>query len=428
VTSLRPEPVEVDPHDRKLLDQVGRLRVAAWAPFKNRGDSRTGCWLDAFELSARHWVIFDNSTPVAAARLSVHQALDEVPDASIFTGVFAAPPPSPIGSFNRLVVHPAYRGMGLSRPFDRIRLEAAIAQACRSAIVETHSGPKRVAQLNALGFQVFGPSRPYPGGHFSEGPGIVLFRELTSGLASGIRETANHMGWSTDVLSAVGAAFVRAAAHAPLPVLDIGAAYGVATIPALEAGATVVANDLDGRHLDELRARTPAAHQARLTTVRGRFPEDLSFAADSLGAIHCSQVLHFLRPREVIAGLELAFDWLRPGGQVFLLAASPFQATYSGFIPEFFRRKAQGDSWPGLIEPLGKYNHHWSANLNPPWLHVFDDEVLSNAVRRAGFEIDAAHLFSRDGLPEFCRLDGREHVAVIARKPSRTRSARDADV
>jgi hypothetical protein len=41
-----------------------------------------------------------------------------VPDASIYEGVFSEPPPGPIASFNRLVVHPAYRGAGLSREFD----------------------------------------------------------------------------------------------------------------------------------------------------------------------------------------------------------------------------------------------------------------------------------------------------------------------
>lgn len=55
----------------------------------------TECWLDEFELSARHWVIFNDAEPVVAARMSVHQRLDDVPDAEIYEGVFAVPLPAP---------------------------------------------------------------------------------------------------------------------------------------------------------------------------------------------------------------------------------------------------------------------------------------------------------------------------------------------
>jgi SAM-dependent methyltransferase len=209
------------------------------------------------------------------------------------------------------------------------------------------------------------------------------------------------MGWSTDVLNEVSTAFVRAAADATYPVLDIGAAYGVATIAALEAGATVVASDLDVHHLDELRARAARALHPRLTTVPGRFPDALSFSPESFDAIHCSQVLHFLTPEAVVAGLHLAFQWMRPGAKLFVVAATPYQATHCGFVTEFLRRKAGGARWPGMIEPLRDYNHHWSASLNPSWLHVFDEEILGAAVRDAGFDIDSTRLFSRDGLPDF---------------------------
>jgi len=77
-----------------------------------------------------------------------------------------------------------------------------------------------------------------------------------------------------------------------------------------------------------------------------------------------------------------------------------------------------------VIDPLRDYNHHWSASLNPSWLHVFDEEILAAAVRDAGFDVDSARLFSRDGLPDFCRLDGRENVALIATKPRDTGSQR----
>jgi SAM-dependent methyltransferase len=416
------QPVEIDPHDPVLLEQIGRLRVCAWATFK---EVATECWLDEFELSARHWVIFDNGQPIAAARLSIHQTLDDVPDASIYEGIFDQPPSGPIALFNRLVVHPAHRGAALSRLFDQVRIAAAIESGCRSVIVQTNSGPSRVAQLHALGFRDVGPGHPYPPGHFYYNcNGSFFLLDLTASPSHGIRQTANRMGWSTDVLSEVSTAFVQAAAEATHAVLDIGAAYGVATIAALEAGATVVANDLDVHHLDELLARTAPHLQPRLTTVPGRFPDGLSFPMESFDAIHCSQVLHFLTPDEVVAALDRAFQWLRPGGKLFVVAATPYQATHRAFVTEFLRRKARGARWPGVINPLRDYNHHWSASLNPSWLHVFDEEILAAAVRDAGFDVDSARLFSRDGLPDFCRLDGRENLALIATKPCETRLRR----
>ena len=42
-----------------------------------------------------HGVIFNDAEPVVAARMSVHQRLDDVPDAEIYAGVFAVPLPAP---------------------------------------------------------------------------------------------------------------------------------------------------------------------------------------------------------------------------------------------------------------------------------------------------------------------------------------------
>src|SRR5205807_1400524 len=105
---------------------------------------------------------------------------------------------------------------------------------------------------------------------------------------SGIRTTANSMGWSGDAVNEVSQQFIRYATECEQPVLDIGAAYGVATIPALAVGATVHANDLSPDHLAELRRRTPPHLQERLTTLPGRFPHDLQFPDESLGAVHAS--------------------------------------------------------------------------------------------------------------------------------------------
>src|SRR5207245_876274 len=128
------KPAEIDPHDRPLLEKIGRLRVRAWAKFVPAVAAKTDCWLDKFELAARHWVIYHDGEPVAAARMSVHQQLEGVPDAEVYKGVFAEKLPAPIASFNRLVVHPEFRGRGLPTALDLVRIQAASASGCRCCI------------------------------------------------------------------------------------------------------------------------------------------------------------------------------------------------------------------------------------------------------------------------------------------------------
>jgi GNAT superfamily N-acetyltransferase len=141
--------------DEGLLRQIGRLRVEAWQTETSRA-TEMPTWLDDSDRAARHWVVFRGGAPVAAARMSAHTSLDDVPDAESYTGVFSQPPPDPIASLNRLVVHPSARGLGLSKRLDLMRLDAAEKIGCRSVVLSTASGPRRVEQLIGWGFELIG--------------------------------------------------------------------------------------------------------------------------------------------------------------------------------------------------------------------------------------------------------------------------------
>jgi GNAT superfamily N-acetyltransferase len=146
---------EIPATDREMLEKIGRLRVRAWETFGGKVEGLV-CWLDPFDEVARHWVVLSGEEPVAAARLSVHHTMAEVPDSEVFTPIFREPPPSPIASLNRLVVSPAYRGKGMSTWLDEVRLEAAEAMGCTCAVGATASGDRRVQQLIKVGFMVLG--------------------------------------------------------------------------------------------------------------------------------------------------------------------------------------------------------------------------------------------------------------------------------
>ena len=149
-----PTPIEIDPRDDRLLKEIGRLRVKAWATEVSDLPEKTDMWLDEFELKARHWGIFNDGQLIAAARLSIHDRLECVPHAHVYQQAFDEPLPSPIASINRLVTHPEFRGRGCSDALDAVRMVAAEQSHCGCCVAVTPTGETRVRQLRALGFKI----------------------------------------------------------------------------------------------------------------------------------------------------------------------------------------------------------------------------------------------------------------------------------
>ena len=231
-----------------------------------------------------------------------------------------------------------------------------------------------------------------------------------------VRPTVNRMGWGSEFPHEINLAFAKFAGACKHPVLDIGAGFGAATLAALKEGATVTANDLDVFHLEALAASVPTQMRNRLEILQGRFPGDLGFPREHFGAIHSSNVLHFLTPPELECGVRLMFQWLSPNGKVFAMACSPYQESYKSFIPIFEQRKKTGVHWPGWIEDLTEYSSHPTLQYLPSSLNCFDADLISRTFSSAGFTVEIAKEFSRTGIPESLRFDGRENVMLIARK------------
>ncbi len=172
---------EIDPvADSKMLDAINDLRLRAWVP-QVPVPLTVEDVIDEFEPTARHWAVFDGEHLIAAARLSIHQHLDDVPEAVCLSGVFVAPPPAPIGFLSRLVVADEYRRRGLSRHLDEIRIRAAEQAGCRSllALVFDVSGESRVRQFVSLGFTGQGRGRRDTHPKFGElAAPVVLMRVI----------------------------------------------------------------------------------------------------------------------------------------------------------------------------------------------------------------------------------------------------------
>ncbi len=226
------------------------------------------------------------------------------------------------------------------------------------------------------------------------------------------------MGWASEELNAISSRFVEFSASCEAPVLDIGAAYGVASLAALRAGATVIANDLDEEHLRIIESRTGPHDRARLRLKPGKFPRGVAFDPESLGAVLASNVLHFLTGKQLETGIRMIAAWLRPGGKLFVHASTPYQAPFAAFLPEYERRLRAGEKWPGWIEKVSAYSSHRKLSVMPASVHLLDDVVLRRVMEAAGLEVEEAMLYRRADLGHGLALDGRECVGVIARRPA----------
>jgi predicted SAM-dependent methyltransferase len=228
--------------------------------------------------------------------------------------------------------------------------------------------------------------------------------------------TSNAKGWTSNTLNELSELFVRECALTPCTALDIGAAHGIATIPALISGARVIASDSAREHLERLAQLTPAECRDRLQLLPGRFPRDTKLAANSLDLAHASNVFHFLTGRQLEQAAATLEHALRPDGKVYILAATPYMKTFEPFISTYEARVQQQDPWPGWIPNVRDYSTHRLLSNLPKSIHLLDETVLRRVFEGAGFVTEACWYFRRRDLPKSIQLDGRENVAYIARK------------
>lgn len=236
----------------------------------------------------------------------------------------------------------------------------------------------------------------------------------------GLETTHNKFGYM-HTLSSMGKAFVEFSATNPKkPLLDIGCAFGVTTLPCLENGASVVAVDIEQSHLNELKRRAPKEHHKSLTLKLGRFPEELSFEEDSFSAIFISHVLPFLSENELKEGFMKLGKWLAPGGKLFLVCYTPFHVTMADFMPIYSKRLESKKVFAGLVENAGdvESNELVAADL-PDRLMLFDTPTVQFLLDSAGLNTEMCEYIGgvENGVPEPLCLDGKEWVGAIGVKP-----------
>lgn len=207
--------------------------------------------------------------------------------------------------------------------------------------------------------------------------------------------TLNLTGFMTSWLDPYTEAFIKFASLSPGPVLDIGAAYGIATLAALETGAKVISCDPDKRHLEICALKTPPDQRDRLTLLQGSLPNEINLEEGSVGAILCSRVLHFLKGSEIAQSVLNMSRWLYPGGKVYLIADTPYNGFLRSFLPLYEERKRQGDLWPGQIDNFPQLMPTELATNLPSFFHTLDPDILARVCTEAGLKIEQAGFIAR---------------------------------
>jgi ubiquinone/menaquinone biosynthesis C-methylase UbiE len=212
-------------------------------------------------------------------------------------------------------------------------------------------------------------------------------------------------------------AFIAFAQTCSKPVLDVGAAYGVAVIPCLQVGSKVIALDICQEHLDILETRVAAEYSNNLTCVLARFPDQIDFEEKSLSAVFISHVLTFIDPEEVLIGIRKVYEWLEEGGKLFILNYTPYHKTLASFIPVYEENVKAEVMWPAFVQDKKHFSTVVSEHV-PNKLNLMDISTLKKIATKSGFHVELLKYIGgiEQGVPHRYCLDGREWVGLIARK------------
>ncbi len=227
---------------------------------------------------------------------------------------------------------------------------------------------------------------------------------------------ANAFGWTSTIPNPMTCRWLEylKTLEGPLTI-DIGAGLGVGTIPALESGARVIANDIAEDHLNQIAAiakqKGLGDELQLLNAPLPRLPP-----MKDIDAIHASNVLHFLRGIQMTEAATWMADALRPGGKVFIQTLSPFAGHFRRFSAEYDQRKCGGILWPGEINGAQDYVDQTVREMTPDFMHVLESSSAKQIFAEAGFVIEYCDYYTRPGLPMVCRLDGRENLGLVAVK------------
>lgn len=192
--------------------------------------------------------------------------------------------------------------------------------------------------------------------------------------------TLNGKGAMHTSLDPISNQWVKAAAETGGPVIDIGCAYGVASLEALKEGAVVFATDMHLAHLKLLRQLTPEHHLPQLRTRAAAFPYRLKVRPRSMKAVLCARLFHLFDGETIVDAVDAIWKMLEPGGMVYIISQSPYVSDSKPIASDYDTRLLGGFDWPG-----------WSEEI-----HTLCPQILSRVFGARGFLLREARLINEN--------------------------------
>lgn len=205
--------------------------------------------------------------------------------------------------------------------------------------------------------------------------------------------TMNQTGYMKTELDPYSESFIKFAANSKKPALEIGTAYGVASIEALKKGATIIANDIEEKHLIALLQNTPKDYYNNLFLKPGSFPDEIELPENSISSVLICRVAHFFTGEQIETGFKKIHKWLIPGGKLYFVSLTPYHHLLrDNFLQTYIKNYDQGVKWPGLITNFREYNPKEADDI-PNLFHVFDDKLMKKLLTEIGFDIEEMTYF-----------------------------------
>ncbi|MEM9243356.1 MAG: class I SAM-dependent methyltransferase [Pseudomonadota bacterium] len=229
--------------------------------------------------------------------------------------------------------------------------------------------------------------------------------------------TENNMGFMFTDINGSTPAFLDYVVKCAGTIIDIGCAYGVATLPALEKSkAKIIAFDLSQAHLNGLREFITPQQAGRITYVKGAFPNDFNYENNSLDAIHISYVLHYLSGEDFELGIKKCYDALKPDGKLFINTLSVHFCLFKHLVADYEEKLAQGVPWPGIVDGIKDNQLSQSDSDNvPDSINLVSLAFLEQLLVEHHYTIDEAFYYDIKK-PNTFGSDDKGCIAVVASK------------
>lgn len=229
--------------------------------------------------------------------------------------------------------------------------------------------------------------------------------------------TKNHLGFMFIDIAGSTPAFLEYTKKCHGTVIDVGCAYGVATLPALEQStAHVIAFDAAAEHLTVLKNMVKPEDIDRITFKHGYLQQDFNYPENTIDAIHLSYVIPYLSPTDFTHGIHACYQALKPGGKLFINTVSIYLNIFKHLTEDYEEQLTAGATWPGVVEKIKESQLNQSDSKHvPDILNLVTLEFLEKQLIHLGFKIEQSFYYDFKNLPEF-HSEGRGCIAIIASK------------